>query len=315
MAGDWIKWVKGLAKRPEVLHMAHLLGKSRHEVAGLLCEFWEWADENVDVPILSASEADACPGYVRLPSASSTLVDSLSGADGFAEAMTAVGWLIVRDGALVFPKFGRHNGKSAKRRALDAERKRTCRDRDESGVTNYAGLLSAFDADKKRTREEKRREEKNKEENPPPPFVGNDVTGGDSRSMDQSVRPPPKKEKIELIYQAYPRKVAKDAALKAIEKSLDRVSFEVLLSAVEEYARCRKRPGNDMALTPHPATWFNAGRWQDDREEWMRLDSDFGAKSDGARRQNETLADFGDLDRFANIPVERVADGNSDGVE
>lgn len=161
MTGDWIKWVKGLAKRPEVLEMARMMNRSRHEVAGLLMEFWEWADDNVTLETESAN----CPGFVRIASASCPLVNHLAGADGFAEAMTSVGWLVIRDGRLEFAKYGRHNGKSAKRRASDAERKRNERSHSPESVPN----LSASNADKKRTREEKRREE-NKDSNPPPPL-------------------------------------------------------------------------------------------------------------------------------------------------
>lgn len=164
---DWIKWQKGLAKKPEVFQMAIALGRSRHEVAGLLCEFWEWADDN----IAPADESATCPGFVRITSASDALIDALVGLTGFASAMSSVGWISLRNGRIEIPNFGRHNGKSAKRRALDAESKRTSR-------RQNVGEVSASKADKKRTRrEEKREEEKredsspNGEENPLPPPV------------------------------------------------------------------------------------------------------------------------------------------------
>ena len=89
MAGDWIKWTKGLAKRPEVLQMAADLGRSRHEVAGLVMEFWEWCDDNV-VP---EGETANCSGLVSIAAVSTTLVDSIVGVPGFADSMTAVDWL------------------------------------------------------------------------------------------------------------------------------------------------------------------------------------------------------------------------------
>lgn len=49
MAGDWLKWTKGLARKPEVLHIAAQLGRSRHEVASVLMELWEWADDNAQI--------------------------------------------------------------------------------------------------------------------------------------------------------------------------------------------------------------------------------------------------------------------------
>lgn len=82
---------------------------------------------------------------------------------------------------------------------------------------------------------------------------------------------------VQEIYRAYPRHVGTDAAYKAIAKSLGFCEYETLLAITKRYSERRRRPGNDPKLTPHPATWFNQGRWKDDPTEWDRLDSD-GAK-------------------------------------
>ncbi len=73
-------------------------------------------------------------------------------------------------------------------------------------------------------------------------------------------------DQCRAIYEAYPRKVGRGAALKAIVKALKLVPFEELLEAVREYARARE--GQEREFTPYPATWFNQERWADDREEW-----------------------------------------------
>jgi hypothetical protein len=84
--------------------------------------------------------------------------------------------------------------------------------------------------------------------------------------------PEPEKEldesKAEQVYKAYPRKVGKIEAVKAIKKAFREEPFEKLLEAVTEYARATE--GADMQYIPHPATWFNAGRWNDDRSQWAR---------------------------------------------
>lgn len=129
MASDWLKWCKGLPKKPQVIEMARLLGRSRHEIASLLMEVWDWAEENATV-----QPSAECPGFVRIVSASGTLVDDAVGVAGLADAMVAVGWLAIRDGRLEFPKFGRHNGSHAKRRALDADRQRAARVRKTSAT-------------------------------------------------------------------------------------------------------------------------------------------------------------------------------------
>ena len=69
------------------------------------------------------------------------------------------------------------------------------------------------------------------------------------------------------IYAAYPRKVGRGAAIKAISKALKIVPFDELLEAVEMYAR--SRDGQERQFTPHPSTWFNQERWTDDRSEWI----------------------------------------------
>jgi hypothetical protein len=64
------------------------------------------------------------------------------------------------------------------------------------------------------------------------------------------------------IYQIYPKKVARAAALKSITAALKKISFYDLKSAVESYAITAK--DSDIKYVPHPATWFNQERWADE---------------------------------------------------
>lgn len=70
----------------------------------------------------------------------------------------------------------------------------------------------------------------------------------------------------EDIYQAYPKKVGKELALASIKKALRKISAPELLEATLAYAAARK--GEDTQFTCHPATWFNQGRFWDDRSTW-----------------------------------------------
>jgi hypothetical protein len=66
----------------------------------------------------------------------------------------------------------------------------------------------------------------------------------------------------EGVYAAYPRKVAKPAALKAITAAVGRgYAPDVLLAKTRQYARAVL--GKDMQYVPHPATWFNQDRFND----------------------------------------------------
>lgn len=84
---------------------------------------------------------------------------------------------------------------------------------------------------------------------------------------------------LDHIYNAYPRKVGRAAALKSIQKALHRVakdgytveqSVEFLLDRVACFAA--SPAGQKGQYTPHPATWFNQDRFLDDEQEWLVKD-------------------------------------------
>jgi len=74
------------------------------------------------------------------------------------------------------------------------------------------------------------------------------------------------KADIDRIYQNYPRKQGKASALNAIRTSLKKVEFDFLMDAVCEYTVATA--GQDMQFIPHPTTWFNQERYNDDRSTW-----------------------------------------------
>lgn len=168
MAGDWIKWTKGLPDKPEVLRMSGALKLSRAEIVVRLMRFWEWCDENIGsesiaengcaVMQMSPHDGDNC-----------AFIDSLVWTPGFSESLKSVGWLNCSEGRIGLPNFGRHNGKTAKTRARNSKTQKQKREGEgepnkpksspnhESTVTE----MSPRDGDKKVTREEERRDLEN----------------------------------------------------------------------------------------------------------------------------------------------------------
>lgn len=134
MAGDWIKFEMSTLAKPEVLKLARLTGLDRYGVVGRLLEFWAWADLNaVDGVVDGVVDGD---------------VDALVDAPGFAKALQTVLWITLdpKRERLVITNFDRHNGKSAKNRALKADRQKKWRSKTvDGGVDGGAS-----------TREEKR---------------------------------------------------------------------------------------------------------------------------------------------------------------
>lgn len=136
MAGDWIKMNRSLPRDPRVVRISSALKADRLRTVGGLLSAWCLADELTE---------DG-----RLPYYTPDLLDELVGLPGLSAAMAEVGWMVIGEDFLEFPRFSEHNGNSAKRRAQDAVRK-----------------MSAREADKTRTNcgLEKRREEKRREDN------------------------------------------------------------------------------------------------------------------------------------------------------
>ena len=168
MSTDWIKMRVDLRTHPKVVRMAAALRADKLRVIGGLFAVWAIFDAHSSDGVLD--------GY------SFAAIDVELGWKGFASAMSVIGWLDADDGhGLTAPRFEEHNGQSAKRRAMEAERKRLDREADKAATK--AGQPSASDADKKRTREEKRR----KDLIPLLPSVGD---AGSAQSTDPPASPP-----------------------------------------------------------------------------------------------------------------------------
>ena len=77
----------------------------------------------------------------------------------------------------------------------------------------------------------------------------------------------------ETVYGAYPKKVGRADALKAIKATLKAgaITADALLAKVQAYAAAVATwPEADRKFVPHPATWFNRGSFDDDPATWTR---------------------------------------------
>lgn len=127
MAGTWIIMKHDLQTSPEVRRITRKTGaESVHTTIGRLHAVWSWADNHSDDGTLHVEPQD---------------LDDIAGCDGFAQAMEDAGWLVIGPDSITFPKFGDHNGKTAKTRAKAFQRQQRRRresvtaERDKS-VTN-----------------------------------------------------------------------------------------------------------------------------------------------------------------------------------
>ncbi|WP_434681323.1 hypothetical protein J3P77_09515 [Pseudomonas sp. R1-18] len=134
MAGDWIKFELTTMDKPEVCQLADLAAIDPDAVVGKLMRVWGWFDQQTESG--------------NAPSVSKKLLDRSVGVTGFCDLMKSVGWMEEEDGFISLPHFDRHNGKTAKNRALTAKRVASHKTKG-----NAASVTSAL------PREEKRRED------------------------------------------------------------------------------------------------------------------------------------------------------------
>lgn len=112
--------------------------------------------------------------------------------------------------------------------------------------------------------------------------IGSETLQDKDKDKDQDKDKDKDKDKSEVtprvIYDAYPRKIAPQDAIRAIEKCLVNPPLGApqdyrnhLLSRTLAYAAATKLwPEEDHQYIPHPTTWFNRGSYDDDPETWTR---------------------------------------------
>ena len=108
MAGDWIKFEICTPDKAEVWQIADTLSIDPDAVVGKLLRVWTWFDQQTE--------------NGNAPSVTKKLLDRSVGVLGFCDACIFAGWMTDDGTTLAIPRFDRHNGKTAKNRALTAKR-------------------------------------------------------------------------------------------------------------------------------------------------------------------------------------------------
>jgi hypothetical protein len=143
MSQPWIKIETVTAEKIEIARVATALGMDRYAVLGRLIRLWGYFDQH------------SLDGHID--SVNANFIDGLVGHPGFCAQLVAVGWMEIDDAGITLPNFDRHNGATAKSRALAAQRLEKHRG-SKRCKRNAAPLHEALP--EKRRVEEKREEEK-----------------------------------------------------------------------------------------------------------------------------------------------------------
>ena len=178
MAGEWLKFDSSTPDKPEVLAITVAMGWDDPDLTvGKLLRVWRWFDQQtIDGNAVGVTAA---------------LLDRLLGVSGLCAAMAKVGWLLITDDGLSLPNFDRHNGKTAKDRALTAKRVANHKANAQAnaqgnGKGNDASVSGALPREEK-SREEKKRNTKEKKcaepQSDSPPVVLMPLVSGDEHPV------------------------------------------------------------------------------------------------------------------------------------
>jgi len=212
---SWLKIEVHTPDKPEVFDIARQLGIHPDEVFGKCFRLWAWFD------------AHTTNGKTNGVSVSDLLVDRICGVKGFAESMWNAGWLDGKLEDLSVKNFDRHNGETAKTRAMTA--KRVQKHANAKLTQNLTvGALP---------REEKRR----------------------SKPISENTDP-----RFDQFWSVYPKKKARGAAEKAWRSAHVNGDFDRLIEAVRQQSISEDWVKDGGKFIPHPATWISQKRWLDE---------------------------------------------------
>lgn len=130
----------------------------------------------------------------------------------------------------------------------------------------YYRNLTTENQRREKTRERVRRFREKQKSNGLHP--GNDADKVDPRAESA---PKPSNAVAEAIYELYPRRVGRPAAVKAITRALAKIQPDDLTAKTRAFARVWT--GSDLQFCPNPSTWFNQERFNDDPATWMKSET------------------------------------------
>ena len=119
-------------------------------------------------------------------------------------------------------------------------------------------------------------QEDQKEESPIPPEGAGDLFSADEKPIEKAPRP-------EEFWKAFPRKIGKSLARKAWAKARKEVSASVLIDRAKQFSEVCRRKGTEEKFIPHPSSWLNAGRWDDEELKGVKLPGDITPQDRAAR--------------------------------
>lgn len=153
-------------------------------------------------------------------------------------------------------------------------------------VVNYAKYRTIRNADDRR---EQNRLAKQREREKKKSAKSAKVSNQSSKSSRSAQAEVEVEVDAEAIYELYPRKVGKPKALEAISKAMKIDDPKAILERTALFGSMAKNfTDEQMQFVPHPSTWFNQQRYNDDPSTWERKSN---ARTERVGGSAETASD------------------------
>lgn len=271
MQADWIKMRTDLYRDPKVIGMADRLMQGGGQLARHVNQFCQ-RDMAVTRNVTRCAVVGglvAVWGVLRhrgtrvgddllVPNCSDAVLDDIADVPGFGEAMCSVGWAVETEDGVILPKFfGDLNAEPIK--SSGAERQKRYRDRLRNGDVTRDGN---GDVTRPVTVTGEKRERREESNTPLPPV------GGSVEKPARTRKPKDEHPHFAAFWSAYPRKTAKPNAMTAFARlDPDADTLAAILAALDVQRRSVDWCKDGGRYIPHPATWLNARRWEDQMPE------------------------------------------------
>ena len=272
----WFKVNQTLTRHPKLKRLARGLGISEPTAIGHLILLWGWAMDYAPDGDISEFDAEDIAGVAGWDGDADTFIAALLSCgirgDGFLER--------TEDGGLIFHDWEENIGSDLEQRRKAAEKIRKYRAKKKTDLPEACnGLRNGYVTGTQPLRNglrngydtgyvtgERRGEEKRGEEIPPPPPQGGGGAGGGQTGEISSQSPEP--QGFGAFWAAYPRRVQRQAAVKAwrgLSRAMKQNGATVadVTEAARAYAEAAGRRGTPPDKIMHPATFLHEERWRD----------------------------------------------------
>ena len=250
----WIEVHENVREHPKTYALAEALKIDQYAAGGLLMFLWTWALSNAQDGDLSKFPETAIARACFWTKKAGDLV----------RALCAAGWL---DDDMHIHDWAEYAGRLITKRTANKERMKKAR----AGVVQRTcNAQNTHDNCKEHAQSANIIETCGARAGATVPNLTVPITPIVPLNGDADASPRPRDEIAELFdvfWSTYPRKTAKANALKSWRKiKPDKPLAQRIILAVREQAKTSQWTRDDGQYIPHPATWLNQRRWEDEIE-------------------------------------------------